>query len=67
MAAPQLLGIMWHVVFAEREGGFSLLRNDVACELLGQALRRSPVLEPNGIPIKRPELDEHYTKANSQV
>ena len=59
--------MMWHVVFAERDGRVlsraARSRDSaihVACELLNQAYDVRRVLEPNALSIERPELDEHY-------
>jgi hypothetical protein len=59
--------MMWHVVFAERDGRVqsraARSRDSaihVACELLHQTLDVRRILEPNGRSIERPELDEHY-------
>ena len=65
LEGPALM--MWHVVFAEREGRVqsrAARSRDtaihVACELLSQALDVRRILEPNGKSIERSELDEHY-------
>jgi hypothetical protein len=59
--------MMWHVVFAERDGRVisrAARSRDhaiqVACELLSQTLDVRRILEPNGRSIERPELDEHF-------
>jgi hypothetical protein len=59
--------MMWHVVFAERDGRVqsraARSRDSaihVACELLHQTLDVRRILEPNGRSIERPELDEHF-------
>jgi len=59
--------MMWHVVFAECDGRVlsraARSRDSaiqVACELLSQAYDVRRILEPNGISIERPELDEHF-------
>jgi hypothetical protein len=59
--------MMWHVVFAERDGRVLSraarsrdIAIHVACELLSQAYDVRRILEPNGRSIERPELDEHY-------
>ena len=60
--------MMWHVVFAERDGGFPQSRAarsrdsaiQVACELLSQSCDVRRILEPNGYVIERTELDEHF-------
>jgi hypothetical protein len=59
--------MMWHVVFAERDGKV-LSRTarswdyaiHVGCELLSQAYDVRRILEPNGMSTERPELDEHF-------
>jgi hypothetical protein len=58
---------MWHVVYAER-GGLPKSRAarsrdsaiHAACELLSLACDVLRVIEPNGLFIERPELDEHF-------
>ena len=59
--------MVWHVVFAERDGRVqsrAARSRDtaihVACELLSQAYDVRRILEPNGRSIERPELDEHF-------
>jgi hypothetical protein len=59
--------MMWHVVFTERDGRVlsraARSRDSaihVACELLHQAYDVRRIVEPNGMYIERPELDEHY-------
>ncbi len=59
--------MMWHVVFAERDGRVAsrAARSrdsaiHVACELLHQSLDVRRILEPNGRSIERPELDQHF-------
>ena len=59
--------MMWHVVFAERDGRVqsrAARSRDtaiyVARELLSQTLDVRRILEPNGKSIERSELDEHY-------
>ena len=59
--------MMWHVVFADCDGRVqsraARSRDSaihVACELLGQSCDVRRILEPNGMSIERPELDEHY-------
>jgi hypothetical protein len=59
--------MMWHIVFAERDGRIqsraARSRDSaihVACELLSQAHDVRRILEPNGLTIERPELDEHF-------
>jgi hypothetical protein len=59
--------MMWHVVFAGCDGRVqsraARSRDSaihVACELLNQSCDVRRILEPNGMSIERPELDEHY-------
>ena len=59
--------MMWHVVFAERDGRVLSraarsrdIAIHVACELLSQAYDVRRILEPNGRSIERPELNEHF-------
>jgi hypothetical protein len=59
--------MMWHVVFADRDGRVvsraARSRDSaihVACELLSQSCDVRRILEPNGFSIERLELDEHF-------
>jgi hypothetical protein len=59
--------MMWHVVFAEcgelpksRAARSRDAAIQAACELLNLAYDVLRVVEPNGLFIERPELDEHF-------
>jgi hypothetical protein len=59
--------MMWHVVFAERDGlpqSRAARSRDsaihAACELLSRSCDVRRIIEPNGAFIERAELDEHF-------
>jgi hypothetical protein len=59
--------MIWHVVFAERDGlvqSRAARSRDsaihLACELLSQSCDVRRIVEPHGASIERPELNEHF-------
>jgi hypothetical protein len=59
--------MIWHVVFAERDGPVqsraARSRDSaihLACELLSQSCDVRRIVEPHGTSIERPELNEHF-------